>query len=1419
MTVPHDKPQQHRLSLVFALLALGIGAVDYAFYRAQKATIVAQAQAQLSAIADLKVEQIASWRRERYGDAVVVHNNALIGEMVTGWLGRRPDALQRQKIEAWLQSFVRSYDYREALLLDARGEILVATANHLPLFERSRELLRDAGRADSPRLSDLEISLGMERYMEVAVPLRSTGHAEPQGFLLLRIDPQRVLFPLIQSQPLPSASAETLLVEKRGDSVLYLNDLRHSADSALRLALPADRESLPAARAVQGQPLLLEGVDYRGIEVLAATRPIPDSPWSLVVKTDMREVLAPINERFVAVAVLSLLLLALTAGFTRRLWRAQREVFLGQHAAERKAALEIARSHERLLAAQRIAHLGSWERRLSDNALWWSDETYHLLHYTPGEHIPSRSLFYDRVHPEDRARVRHALETSSEQGQACSIAYRVLLPSGEVRRFENTSHIVRDADDRPQLIVGTLQDVTEKHRIEAQLRRQSAQLAAVLENMPQGISVFDEHLRLQLWNAELIEILELPPEIVVNDVPLGRLLRIPAERGEYGPGDPEALVRERVALAGKFLPHRFERVRPNGKAHLVQGRPYHIDGQLAGFITTYTDITDRRNVELQLQKQNALLDTIIENIPGGVSLMDGKLDIVAANREFRRLLDLPDTLFERMPVPARTLALFNARRGEYGPGDPEALAEAMVARARQHVAHLFERTRPDGTVIEVRGMPLPGGGFVTVYTDITERRRTEQARQDLSTRLTLATSAAAIGIWDWHVPDDRLIWDARMYELYGLPPDSPALRDWLSMVHPADQGRVRAAMRAALAGLQRHFDIDFRIVRADGQLRHINTQAGVEQDDSGQVLRIVGANIDITARCQAEERLQLAEKVFDNSPDAIMITDRDNRIVSVNEAFTLITGYAPGEVLGGNPRLLASGRHDDAFYAAMWRALREHGHWAGEIWDRRKSGEIYPKWMTINAVADRQSGELTHYVTMFSDITERKSSEERIHYLAHHDVLTGLPNRFTLGARLDQALVDARRHQWEVAVLFVDLDRFKIINDTLGHHIGDRLLIEVARRFSAVVRESDIVARLGGDEFVIVLPDLAGHTDAATVAGKIIASLAVPVRIDDHELHTSPSIGISLFPVDGSDSDTILRNADTAMYHAKSLGRNNFQFYAEEMNRSTRERLDIERRLRQALARNECELHYQPQFDTRAHRIAGVEALLRWNAGTGIPLGPDRFIPIAEESGLIVTLGEWVLQTACRQMKQWIDAGLPPLRVAVNVSPRQLHRQNFPEQVAAALAESGLPAHLLELEITESAVMEEPEEARAILVRLKEMGITLAIDDFGTGYSSLAYLKRFPIDHLKIDRSFVTDIEHDANDAAIVVSIIALARSLGLKTIAEGVESDAQLALLREHGCDELQGYLFSRPLPAAAARDYLAAALAAPPAIPLSSS
>jgi diguanylate cyclase (GGDEF)-like protein len=394
--------------------------------------------------------------------------------------------------------------------------------------------------------------------------------------------------------------------------------------------------------------------------------------------------------------------------------------------------------------------------------------------------------------------------------------------------------------------------------------------------------------------------------------------------------------------------------------------------------------------------------------------------------------------------------------------------------------------------------------------------------------------------------------------------------------------------------------------------------------------------------------------------------------------------------------------------------------------------------------------------------------------------------------------------------MFLDLDRFKVINDTLGHQVGDELLREVACRLSMVVRETDFVARLGGDEFVVILPGITMPADAAIVASKIIAALSTPIQVAGNDLHTSPSIGISIFPEDGPDGDTILKHADTAMYHAKSSGRNNYQFYAPEMNQAAIERMDIERKLRHALDRNELILNFQPQYGAASRQPVGVEALLRWHHPVDGVISPERFIPVAEETGLIVQIGEWVLANACRELVRWIDAGLSPIRMAVNVSARQLRRRDFCETVAGVLAETGLPPALLELEITESSVMENPEEAIEILQRIGRMGVSLAIDDFGTGYSSLAYLKLFPIDHLKIDRSFVRDIEFDLNDRAIAFGTIALAHSLGLNVIAEGVETEDQLELLRVNHCDEVQGYLFSKPLTSAAAFAFLHAQSAA---------
>jgi diguanylate cyclase (GGDEF)-like protein len=480
----------------------------------------------------------------------------------------------------------------------------------------------------------------------------------------------------------------------------------------------------------------------------------------------------------------------------------------------------------------------------------------------------------------------------------------------------------------------------------------------------------------------------------------------------------------------------------------------------------------------------------------------------------------------------------------------------------------------------------------------------------------------------------------------------------------------------------------------------------------------------------------------------------------------------------------------------MWQALQEGDFWEGEVWDRRKTGEIYPKWMTINVVRDREDAGRMHYVAIFSDITERKQAEEHIHHLAHHDPLTTLPNRMALEARLEQSIAEANRNQRSVAVMFLDLDRFKTINDTLGHHVGDLLLIEVARRLRQTVRSSDTVARHGGDEFVVVLPALETPDVAATLAGNILKTLSEPYLIDGNTLHSTPSIGVSLYPQDGRDVDTVMKYADTAMYHAKDMGRNGFQFFSPEMNRAAMERLDIERQLRDALKLDQFALHYQPRLD-RNGRVTGVEALIRWNRpGHGLQ-PPGRFIPIAEESDLIILIGEWVLATAAAQLVAWQKAGIEMPSVAINLSARQLRLAGLPGQIAAVLQDSRLPAALLEFEVTETMAMENPERASRLLGELRDMGIALAIDDFGTGYSSLAYLKRLPFDHLKIDRSFVAGIAHDPNDVAIVRGTIALAHSLGLAVVAEGVETAEQLALLKSADCDEFQGFHFSRPLPA----------------------
>ncbi|MBI4985918.1 MAG: EAL domain-containing protein [Rhodocyclales bacterium] len=556
--------------------------------------------------------------------------------------------------------------------------------------------------------------------------------------------------------------------------------------------------------------------------------------------------------------------------------------------------------------------------------------------------------------------------------------------------------------------------------------------------------------------------------------------------------------------------------------------------------------------------------------------------------------------------------------------------------------------------------------------------------------------------------------------------------------------------------------------------------------------------LDVVQRLRrANDELRQAASVFDHTAEGIMVTDAAAKILSVNRAFTWVTGYAASEVLGQTPKVLGSGRHDENFYRALWATLLKTGHWEGEVWNRRKNGEIYPELLTINAIRDKH-GAPQNFVALFRDITQLKRTQEELERLAHFDALTGLPNRTLLGERLHHALDRIRRSGGELAVMVLDLDGFKTVNDSLGHPTGDRLLQAIAQRLAAALRAEDTVARLGGDEFAVILEDLKHGGDAAEVARKLLLSLAEPVDVGGHSALVTVSIGIALYPEDGGDSIALLKAADTAMYQSKQTGRNTFHFHHSDMTLAVRRRLDMEEGLRRALEGDELEVWYQPQVDLASGAVIGAEALLRWRDPRAGLILPNEFIPLAEETGLIIAIGDWVLNAAAAAARRWREQFGWHWKVSINIAGPQIERGDFHFSVLRALGGNALPAEALELEITETFIMHNADNALEVVRQLRALGIKTAIDDFGTGYSSLAYLKHLPIDRLKIDRGFVKDLPGDRDDAAIVAAVIALGASLGYTVIAEGVETEAQRDFLRRAGCDQGQGYLFSPPLPMA---------------------
>ena len=694
----------------------------------------------------------------------------------------------------------------------------------------------------------------------------------------------------------------------------------------------------------------------------------------------------------------------------------------------------------------------------------------------------------------------------------------------------------------------------------------------------------------------------------------------------------------------------------------------------------------------------------------------------------------------------------------------------------------------------------------SLFGYIAHRRRSLlrlQAQHDqlklYSDRLSLALWASRDGFWDWDIRSDRMFLSGPEEFLDGQRETEIPGQFWRDrVVHGDDRERVLAALQAHLDGQREHYECEYRVYTRQKRVTWIAARGrATERDSDGTITRVAGTFRDVSIERDRDRDRRIAQEVIRCMSEAVCVTGLDFRFSSVNGAFSRITGYADHEVIGVEAGILDSDQHPREFYQELRNTMIARGHWSGELWQRRKDGEQFLSWLEISEIRDA-AGVRTHWVAVISDITDRKRAEQELRYLANYDTLTGLPNRTLLSERLAHALIRARRLGTKVAVLFLDLDRFKHVNDSMGHAAGDRLLKAAAARIVTSVRESDTVARLGGDEFTILLEDLPDSTEAERVAQKMLATFGSPLEIDGRqEVVITPSIGISLYPEHGQLPTDLLKHADTAMYHAKERGRNTYQVYDDAMDTRVRLRANLASQLQRAMERKELSLVFQPKMALRDNRIVGAEALLRWDNGTLGPIPPSTFIPIAEETGLIVPIGDWVLREACRQIGRWSEAGLAMHTIAVNVSALQLFRGDLVRRLREILAEMRVPAHRLELELTESMLMANPEQSIATLTQIKALGVHLSVDDFGTGYSSLAYLKRLPIDTLKIDKTFVGDLTTDPDDEAIVSTVIMMAHSLGLDVIAEGVETNDQLRYLTEQKCDEVQGNLISAPLEA----------------------
>ncbi len=1291
------------------------------------------------------------------------------------------------ELNAELDAQLFRFDELAALrVFDARGELLYSSdpANTPQINVADRDyfrMLRDSTAA-GPVFSEVLISRASGRpSLIVARALRDAGGAF-LGIVTAVLDLERYQ-QIFRSIDLGNDGS---IVLRRSDDQRLVVRWPHIAGQ-VNQALRTEHPLRPLLDAGERTATLRFTAQTDGRSRIYSLHRLERYPFYFVIGLSEDDVLAGWRKRVVVVGASALLLLALLAALLFRLRSSDRRE--AQVVADLVASEQQLRANgERLEIFQRLVDNAGQGIGMAhaDGTIIYANQAARRMLQLPPDAASSDYSFARFYAGENLRRLQEeALPAVIERGHWTGELELTALDGRRIPAI-HALFVVRQVAGEPAVIANVLADLSERQEMEARNRQLLAEMQTLLANAMVGI-VHLRKRRVVSCNRRLEEIFGYQPGELVGE----SSERFYASREIFE--DIGARAYATVASGSAFTTEMMLK-RKDGSLFwgALTGRAIDPRRPHDGSIWVFVDISERRRAEEESQK----LLQAVEQSPVAIVITNPAGEIEYVNPSFTRA-----TGYSRHEALGRNPRFLKS--GETPDETYRSLWRQLLAG--KVWSGLLHNRRKNGELFweQVTISPVLGDrGEVTHYLavkeDVTDRLRGDRQlheSEEAFRRLFEDAKDPLLLLKDGRFVDCN----TATLNLLGYHSKAEFLGHSPADISPACQpdgqpSETKAAAMIAAASRFGYHRFEWLHRRANGTTVPVEVTLTPIPLRGEVILHTLWR--DISERLVAETRLRLLAGVFEHSAEAIMVSDRDNRILEVNQSFCRLTGYSADEVRGMDPGLLSSDRSAADDYREMWQAINTTGHWQGEIWDRRKDGSCYPKWLAISTIRGTD-GDIEYYIGSFVDISERKAAEEKISHLAHFDTLTDLPNRLHLQGRLEQALAAARRDRQRapLAVMFLDLDRFKNINDTLGHHVGDALLLEVSQRLRASVRQSDIVARLGGDEFVVALAG-ADAAAAERVAGKILAALSPAFHFDGHSLHTTSSIGIAVFPTDGETVEVLMRNADAAMYHAKSAGRNNLQFFAASMNELASDRRQLEEDMHLALQQGQFALHYQPQVDAM-RRVFGAEALLRWQHPEHGLVPPPRFIPLAEDTGLIVPIGQWVLETACAQLAAWsLAARTRELQLAINVSARQFRQTDFAQQVAQALARSGARPTLLKLELTESLVLDNVADTITKMNAIKQLGVSFAMDDFGTGYSSLSYLTRLPLDQLKIDRAFVSRLPDNRSDAVIAQTIVTMGRSLGLRVLAEGVENEAQCRFLDSHGCDGYQGFLFSRPLP-----------------------